>query len=54
MNAEREKAIRNILNIPENEVFISFVAVGHYDPAVLTPRSKRIPVQEVLASHEKA
>jgi nitroreductase len=54
MNAERENAIRNILNIPESEVFISFVAVGHFDPAVLTPQSKRISVKEVLVSHDRA
>ncbi len=51
MNAEREAAIRKILNIPENEVFISFVAVGHYDPEILVPKSTRIPVEEVLIRH---
>lgn len=54
MNTERENAIRKILDIPENEVFISFVAVGHYDPSVLTPQSRRIPVDEVLVRHGKA
>ena len=28
-------------------------AIGHYAPKVLTPRSKRITVDEVLVSHEK-
>lgn len=51
MNAERESAIRKILNIPESEVFISFVAVGHYDPEILVPKSTRIPVEEVLIRH---
>lgn len=54
MNTERENAIRKILSIPENEVFISFVAVGHYNPAVLTPQSKRLPVDEVLVRHDPA
>ncbi|MBL8561120.1 MAG: polysaccharide pyruvyl transferase family protein [Gemmobacter sp.] len=53
MNTEREMAIRKILGIPDNEIFISFVAVGHYDPAVLTPQSKRVPVEEVLVRHGK-
>lgn len=54
MGPERESQIRKILSIPEDEVFISFVATGHYDPTILTPRSKRITVDEVLVSHEKA
>ena len=51
MNKEREESIRKILNIPDSEVFISFVAVGHYDPTVMVPRSKRITVDEVLIQH---
>jgi hypothetical protein len=54
MNAEREGAIRKILAIPDNEVFISFVAVGHFDPAVMVPRSKRVPVDEILVRHDLA
>ena len=53
MNSERENAIRKILGIPDDEVFIAFVATGHYNPAILTPQSKRIPVDEVLISHRK-
>lgn len=52
MNHEREAALRKILGIPDTEVFIAFVATGHYDPAILTPQSKRIPVDEVLIRHE--
>lgn len=52
MNTEREGKIRKILNIPPNEVFISFIAVGHYSPDVLTPRSKRISIDEVLIQHK--
>lgn len=51
MGADREASIRKILNIPESEVFISFVAVGHYDPEILTPKSKRIAVDDVLIAH---
>jgi nitroreductase len=54
MNAERENAIRKIVNIPETEVFISFVAVGHFVPTVLTPVSVRYPVDEVLTQHDGA
>ena len=51
MNAERENAIRKVVKIPETEVFISFVAVGHFVPTVLTPVSVRYPVDEVLTHH---
>lgn len=51
MSKEREEAARKILNIPDSEVFIAFVAVGHFDPAVMIPRSKRVPVEEVLVQH---
>lgn len=54
MNDQRENALRKLLNIPENEVFIAFVATGHFDPMVLTPQSKRIAVDEVLVRHGKA
>lgn len=51
MSTERASAIRKILGIPESEVFISFIAVGHYIPDSLTPRSKRIAVEDVLIRH---
>lgn len=52
MNTEREMALRKLLDIPDSEVFISFVAAGHYDPAILTPRSRRIGVEEVMRRHD--
>jgi nitroreductase len=48
MSKEREAAARRILKIPDSEVFIAFVAVGHHDPKVLVPISKRLPVEQVL------
>lgn len=51
MNTERENTLRKLLGIPDHEVFISFIAVGHFDPAILTPRSKRIAFDEVLIRH---
>lgn len=51
MSPEREDKLRRLLNIPENEVFIAFVATGHYDPKVLTPVSKRMEVDDVIISH---
>ncbi|GAB6936581.1 polysaccharide pyruvyl transferase family protein [Isoptericola variabilis] len=51
MGTAKESAIRKIIDIPDNEVFISFVAVGHYDQQVLVPRSKRTHVQDVLVRH---
>jgi nitroreductase len=54
MGTAKEASIRKIIDIPENEVFISFVAVGHYDQQVLVPRSKRTHLEHVLVRHEKA
>ncbi|WP_119697087.1 polysaccharide pyruvyl transferase family protein [Microbacterium halotolerans] len=51
MGQEREAAIREILGIPDSEVFISFIAVGHFDRSVLVPRSKRIEPGYVLKRH---
>ncbi|OKL42287.1 polysaccharide pyruvyl transferase family protein [Pseudovibrio exalbescens] len=51
MSTEREAAVRKILKLPESEVFISFIAVGHYEPNMLVARSKRLPVEEVLIKH---
>lgn len=53
MNADRERAIRKILGVPESEVFIAFIAVGHYNPEILTPQSKRMSVDEVIVRHMK-
>lgn len=48
MNTEQDAAVRKILNLPDNEVLISFIAIGHYDPDLLVARSKRLSVDEVL------
>jgi nitroreductase len=52
MSADRENAIREVLKIPETEIFIAFIAVGHFDRAILTPRSIRLPVEEVLVTYD--
>lgn len=54
MGTDRDAAIRKIIDIPDNEVFISFVAVGHYAPEIHVPRSKRIDVDRVLVRHNKS
>jgi len=51
MGSAKDAAIRKIIDVPDNEVFISFVAVGHYDEQVLVPRSKRTFVDDVLVRH---
>lgn len=52
MSTEREMTLRKLLDIPDNEIFISFVAAGHYDSKILTPRSRRIGVAEVMRRHD--
>lgn len=51
MGVEKEQKIRTIVDIPENEVFIAFVAVGNFDNNVLVPRSKRVDADSVLTRH---
>lgn len=51
MGTEKETKIRNLIDIPDHEVFISFIAVGHYDEKVLVPRSKRTDMDHVLLRH---
>jgi nitroreductase len=53
MSTEREDKARRILNIPASEVFITFIAAGHFEPSVLTPRSTRLPLEEVLIQHDQ-
>ena len=53
MDADRENDIRKVLKISEYEVLISFVAVGHYEPSVLVPRSIRYPVDNLLYVHNQ-
>ncbi|WP_207306454.1 polysaccharide pyruvyl transferase family protein [Arthrobacter sp. S41] len=51
MGVEKEQKIRNIVDLPENEVFIAFVAVGNFDQSVLVPRSKRVEADSILKRH---
>lgn len=51
MSHEKETAIRKILGVPETDVFISFVAIGHFEPDVSVPRSMRVAASEVLIDH---
>ena len=54
MGTEKETAVRKLISIPDHEVFISFVAVGHYDEKVLVPRSKRTDMRHVLLRHRNS
>jgi len=53
MGKEKEAKIRRLVDVPDNEVFIAFVAVGHYDEQVLVPRSKRVEVESILTRHRE-
>jgi nitroreductase len=53
MDLSSDTAVRRVLDISDTEVLIAFIAVGHYDPKVLIPRSKRLPVHAVLTTHGK-
>lgn len=45
---KREKAIRELLDIPEDEVLIMFVAVGHKLERALHPQSARRPINDIM------
>jgi nitroreductase len=51
MGTKKEAGIRALIDIPDHEVFISFIAVGHYSADVLVPRSKRVAPDMVLTKH---
>lgn len=51
MGIDKEKKIRKIADVSDNEVFIAFVAVGNFDQNVLVPRSKRIETGGILKRH---
>ncbi|MRI85969.1 hypothetical protein GIY09_08835 [Aerococcaceae bacterium WS4759] len=44
---ERDKKIRNYLEIPDDEVFAMLIAVGNYPESAKIPISKRIDIEEV-------
>lgn len=52
MDAETEAEMRKVTGIKDSEIFVSFVAVGHYDPDVPVPRSARYPWQELIYVHD--
>ena len=54
MGTTKESAIRALIDVPDHEVLISFVAVGHYDEKVLVPRSKRVSADDVLIRHRSS
>lgn len=51
MESEREQNMRKITHIPSSEVFIAFIAVGHYDESTLVPRSIRYNPHHILTRH---
>jgi nitroreductase len=51
MTPHKEAVIRDKLSVPDSQVFISFLAVGHYDKDILVPRSKRLDVSCITVFH---
>ena len=51
MSDEYSNKVRKILDVPDSQIFIAFVAVGHYEQGNLVPKSKRIEISEVLNIH---
>lgn len=47
LGTRQENEVREVLEIPESEVFISFIAVGNMKSSLLTPRSSRLSVDDI-------
>ncbi|EGO6036430.1 nitroreductase family protein [Enterococcus faecalis] len=48
LSVERENKIREILAIPEDEVFIMFIAVGNFKVKTNVPKSKRVSLDSIF------
>jgi len=48
LNGKQDKSLRTLLNVPEEEVFIMFIAVGHYKKEFFVPQSERINLEEII------
>lgn len=49
--AKRDDATRRLLNIPDNELLVMYIAVGHFLPESKTCKSKRFPADEIVTVH---
>lgn len=47
-DGEKDQKTRNLLRIPDDEILIMYIEVGHYPERAMTPRSTRLPVDNVL------
>lgn len=48
LSLEREKNIRRILKLPDQETIIMFIAVGHFPDKFKVPKSTRDPYQKIV------
>lgn len=50
LNVSRDKQMRELLNIPENENIIMFAAVGNFKESYKVPKSFRYKGDEITRS----
>lgn len=48
LDGKSETRMREILNIPDDEIFVMFIEVGHFPESIRTPRSSRLPLNNIL------
>ncbi|WP_258184975.1 MULTISPECIES: nitroreductase family protein [unclassified Bifidobacterium] len=48
---KRDDATRQLLDIPDNELLVMYIAVGHFLPESKTCKSKRFPAKEIVTVH---
>ena len=48
LDGKAEARMREILNVPDDEIFVMFVEVGHFPESVRTPQSTRLPMESIF------
>lgn len=48
LDGKAESRMREILHVPDDEIFVMFVEVGHFPESVRTPQSTRLPVSDLF------
>ena len=47
-DGDKDQMTRDLLHIPDDEILIMYIEVGHYPDRAMTPQSTRLPVDDVL------
>lgn len=48
LDGKTETKMREILSVPDDEIFVMFIEVGHFPESVRTPQSTRLPMESIF------